>query len=197
MNLNKGAWITMPMKGPFYDENEVEFRFCIHKDRYPIKSEQFLNYLTTDCKGFTVSEDGKYSIHYLLVVLLTNWRDQHLISRCKVTTNKQIRRVFRLRGCKVQIYHLRFSIFLLLDTPLKLDFHHYLGTQKRVVACAESDKEIELVKEIQQGHNECNEHNCLSTLNCYGYLVFYFDPDDEITLGFETALENLFWVDRI
>ena len=193
MNLDGEAWVTIPMAGSFYSENEVGFNFCIHKDRYPIKSEQFLNYLTTDCKGFTVSEDGKYSVHYLLVVLLTNWKDQHLISRCKVKTNKQIRRVFGIRGSKVQIYHLRLNIFLLLDTPLKGDFYFFLEIRKRTEACTEADREAELVGGMQQGHSGCSEHNCISTLDCCGYLACYF-PDDEIIFSFETPNSTLLWI---
>lgn len=182
------------MPGPFYSEDEVEFNFCIHKERYPIKSKELLDYLTTDCKGFTISEDSKYSIHYLLTILLTNWGDQHLIFKCKVKTNEQIREVFKLGGEEVPIYHFRFSIFLLLETPVNLNFRRYSewNLHKLAVTCTESIREVEIVGRAQQGHSQCSDYGCLNTLNCYGYFVYYFT--DEVIPGFITPHKSLLWV---
>lgn len=167
---------------PYHDwiEDHVKFKFCIHEGRYRIRSEKFLNYLITACKGFTISEDGKYSLHYLLVILLTNWGSQRLISRCQVKVNKQIQEVFDLECGYTPIYHLRRHIFLLLDVELDYDHGHYTiwSLRKRALACTESDSETELVGQIQKSHNQCSEHNCLKIVNCYGYFVFYFFEEE-------------------
>lgn len=182
-------WFKMP--GLYYSEDEVEFDFCIHKDRYPIKSAKFLDYLTTHCKGFTIAEDRKYSVHYLMVILLTNWGCQQLISKCKIKITKQIRDVFDIHCEYMPIYFFRYHIFLLLKTQLNYSFRRYTAwsLHKRTIACAESGKEAELIGKIQQGHHECNEHSCIDILNCYGYFIFCFD--DKVTPGFITPSPRL------
>lgn len=174
------------MPGSTYSDDEVEFDYCIHKDRYPIKSAKLLHYLTTHCRGFTISDDEKYSVHYLLVILLTNWGSQHLISKCRVKINEQIRDVFDIHCNYMPIYYFRYRLFLLLETRLNYHFRRYTvqSLHKRTITCVESGREAELVGKIQQGHNECSEHSCIDILNCYGYFVFCFD--DEVTPGFTT-----------
>lgn len=161
-------------------ERHVRFEFCIHEGRYSIKSAKFLNYLITACEGFVISKDGQYSLHYLLVILFTNWGRQHLISRCRVKVNRQIQKAFDfIKRGYTPIYYIKLRIFLLLDIGLDFDDHvccHIAvapwNILKMATTCKESDNETELVGKIQKGHYDCCQHSCLKTVNCFGCYVF-------------------------
>jgi len=171
------------MPDPSNSESDIKYDFCIHRDRYRIKSAKFFNYLTTECQGFAISRDEKYTAHYLLVILFTNWGSQRLISKCNVLINKQIREVFNIKHWRMPLFHFRFYIFPLLEVPPNYNPRRCpIWTRyQRAEPCEESKEEAKLVGRLQQGHCKCSKFECIRYFSCYGYFTFYLN--DEITSG--------------
>lgn len=66
----------------------IEHWLCPHKDKYQFLPQSPLkDYLETHCEGFISDPENKYTINYIVLVLLANWGALRLI----LTTGKAVR----------------------------------------------------------------------------------------------------------
>ena len=102
-----------------------------------------------------------------MVVLITNWGNWNLISKCSVKIDKQLKKALVTDRQSIPLYLMRFRIFSLLDTGV-YDYKRYnsWSMYSHAGKCQESNKEASLIGKFQQGHGQCGEYSCIQKLDC-------------------------------
>jgi len=86
-----------------YAPDAVTYTVCNHQQKYFFKQNSLLkNYLEEQCNGFV--EDSSYTLNYIIVVLLANWKELGLLYHCSVRCTGRLRKIF-----KVHYKYLHFS----------------------------------------------------------------------------------------
>ena len=78
-----------------YAPDAVTYTVCNHQQKYFFKQNSLLkNYLEEQCNGFI--EDSSYTLNYIIVVLLANWKELGLLYHCSVRCTGRLRKVFKV-----------------------------------------------------------------------------------------------------
>lgn len=126
---------------------EIHYKACPHQDKYTfIPHSPLKDYLENHCEGFVRDPDSKYTINYIVIVLLANWKARRLFSKKQdsVLATSYIKKAFRTTSAVIGIRGLRRRIISQLDTVAE-DFFMRIDPNAYLVplwCLAESDIEF-------------------------------------------------------
>jgi len=131
----------------------IYYEACPHQDKYPfIPNSPLQNYLENHCEGFVKDDQDKYTINYLVFVLLANWKTRKLFSKKQdsVLATSYIKKAFRTTSAVIGIRGLRRRIISQLDTVAE-DFFMRIDPDSYLVPlwCLD-ESDIEFLSEIME-----------------------------------------------
>jgi len=127
---------------------------CLHQERYAIKDPCLLYYLTRLCEGFVEDPEGKYTLQYLLHVLLANWREKNLLKDCDLRVDKHLRIVFRTKALVIPLYKLRLLIFKKLESEVTFTYVALNQEKFKPLYCKELKQDFTFL------NSSPSEHHC-------------------------------------
>ena len=133
--------------------NGIALLLCLHQERYAIKDPCLLYYLTKQCEGFVEDPEGKYTLQYLLHVLLANWRERNLLKDCDLRVDKHLRIVFRTRDLVIPLYKLRFLIFKKLESEVAFTYVALNQEKLKPPYCNELKQDFILLNSFPSEHH--------------------------------------------
>jgi len=141
--------------------NELSYSFCPCREKYRLKNKPLLDYLQTHCDGWVEDPQGRYTLNYLIAILLVNLKEKNRLKPILVRNHFQIDDP-RLTAI------LRFSCFSLSDFRNKIKglFHGKV--------CKESHRSVLFLCEPNVGliHpflKNLEDEKCISN---HGYLDY-------------------------
>ena len=179
-----GKWVQ-------FENGEFNYPRMLHhacpcREKYYLKSRSTLSkYLTRHCKGFVVDPERKYTLNYIIVVLLVNWKEKHLLWRrpfeLEVKDDGLVGRVVNTRH-----WHMRDSYFRInsLRDSLKLKYFKNLKESMPNMGTAlYCTKNIEGIIDNIIGSSPGSD-------TYFPVIYYYFCDNSKINLakvGFETS----------
>ena len=140
-----------PNQAPLY----VAACICNEKFRFHPKSE-IKNYLQ-NCKGFVLDADDKYSVNYILLVLLSHWKAKGL-SLSSPTCSSEIKTLFEWRGDTMPLSLIRsMLLFDLVVEPQFRDTYREYCSDYVSSPFWKEDEETELLIYSYVSCKECTE----------------------------------------
>ena len=112
----------------------IHYEACPHQERYSfIPHSPLKNYLEKHCEGFVQDPEEKYTINYIVFVLLANWKARELFSKEQdsVLATSYIKRAFMTTSKVIGIRGLRRRVASQLDAKaedfyMRIDPNSYL-----------------------------------------------------------------------
>lgn len=97
----------------FQNQNAVVYHLCNHQQKYSFKQNSSLKiYMEKYCEGFVI--EPKYTLNYIITVLLMNWKQSGLLYHCSVKCTGLLRKALRTR-----------YKFIYLEDLRRLVSHHF------------------------------------------------------------------------
>lgn len=105
INISPLYTISSTLNG-FSNQQLVVYHLCNHQQKYSFKQNSSLKvYMEQYCKGFEI--EPKYTLNYIITVLLMNWKQLGLLYHCSVKCTGKLRKALRVRHKFIYLNDLR------------------------------------------------------------------------------------------
>ena len=148
----------------------LDIKPCPHGEKYTLEDSTLLQYLMEDCKGFQIDPEGKYTLNYVITVLLANWKEKQLIQHCTVLTNGRIKRAFGTYDSCFCLTELRAMVLRYFDTKEFFLLEGYYRIYRAPLWCLDSS----LMEQLQAEIGNCNyPSSCdkIKTFKCENNII--------------------------
>lgn len=141
----------------------VTYTFCSHQQKYVFKQKSKLKlYLEESCHGFVRAPS--YTLNYIIVVLLMNWKELGLLSHCTIKCTGRIRKILGVHYRHLYIGLLRSYVHQQFKIPAS---HQDFEEQFQLSFCAPlwcvSPEVFEIVKP------PLSKEECPLRLHCHRF----------------------------
>ncbi len=100
--------------------DHLVYTACPHLEKYEFcQNAPIKKYLETKCKGFVKDPKDRYTLNYIIAVLIVNWAHLKIIKHHAVKVNGYIRKALRYRLEFLFTSHLRPLVLQQLDAKIE------------------------------------------------------------------------------